>query len=126
MSTDKTITIEATLGDNFKVESKIGGRTLAEAKGVDADRPTPMQYFYISFANCIAAIADTVAAQSDIPDCSLNLTITGDLSDLEPTAVEIAVKMDADLSFEEKKSFLEEVDASLRSISHLTKNKLEQ
>ncbi len=126
MPTNEVITVEVTLGDNFEVESKIGDRQVNVGQPIKGPLLKPIQSFFVSFGSSIASVAGMVADQQGISEGSLKLTISGDLGDLEPSGIEIGIKMNIDMSIEEQKEFLDEIDANLRSITHLKQNKLEQ
>ncbi|MCP4198730.1 MAG: hypothetical protein GY762_16410 [Proteobacteria bacterium] len=125
MSPNEVITVEVALGDGFKVASKIGERSVNVGQPLEEAALKPIHAFFVSFGSSIASVAGMVAEQREISSGSMTFTISGDLSDLEPGSVEIGVKMNVAMPIEEKKDFLDEIDANLRSITHLKKNKLE-
>lgn len=125
MATVKHVRVEAHMGERFKIESRIGNHTVVvdqpkTAGGEDAG-PTPLEYFFLSLAGCVGTIARIAAKQKRIALRSMDVRVDGDL-DVEglmgrnPEApvgfsgVTVTVKMDADLSPEEKEAFLREVD----------------
>ena len=126
MSRNEAITVEVAFGDNFKVASSIGDRTVNVGQPMEQAALKPIEAFFVSFGSSIAAVAGLVAERRGIADGSMTFTIAGDLRDLDPASVEIGVRMNADMSAEEKSEFLEEIDADLRTVTHLKKNKLEQ
>jgi len=122
MSANKNVTVEAVLGDDFRVQCKIGKNAIKEGDGSEQD---PKTYFLVSFGSCIAAIAGIVANDSGISKATLKMTLSGDLGGSELQGLEVGLSMEAEgMSREDKKSFLDEMDANLRSITHLSKNKL--
>ena len=125
MSPNDVITVEVTLGDGFKVASKIGERNVNVGQPLAEAALKPTHAFFVSFGSSIASVAGMVAEQRGIASGSMTFTISGDLSGLEPSSVQIGVKMDVDMAMDDKKDFLDEIDANLRSITHLKKNKLE-
>jgi uncharacterized OsmC-like protein len=125
MAAVKHVVVEARMGERFKIESTIGNHTVIvdqpkTAGGEDAG-PTPLEYFFLSLAGCIATIARIAAKQKRIALRSMDVKVEGDL-DVEglmgrnPAApvgfagITVTVKMDADLSQEEKEAFAHEVD----------------
>ncbi|RPI01534.1 MAG: OsmC family peroxiredoxin [Zetaproteobacteria bacterium] len=113
------------MGERFRIESTIGNHALVvdqprTAGGEDAG-PTPLEYFFLSLAGCIATIARIAAKQKRIALRSMDVTVEGDL-DVEgllgrnPEApvgfsgITATVKMDADMSQQEKEAFVREVD----------------
>jgi len=125
MATIKHVAVEAHMGERFKIESKIGDRTLyvdqPKTGGGEDAGPTPLEYFFLSLAACIATIARIAAKQKRIALRSMDVKVEGDL-DVEGlmgrnpetpvgfTGITVTVKMDADMSPEEKEAFAREVD----------------
>lgn len=126
MAMKKTVVVEATLGEKFHAESRIGKHALLidqppEAGGDDTG-PNPLQYSLLSLAGCISAIGRIVANQKKLPLRSMKITVRGEIDvavllgkSTENRAgfetVEVEVDVDADMSVEEKQAFLDEVDA---------------
>jgi len=121
----KHVTVEAHLGERFKIESTIGSHALIvdqpkTAGGEDAG-PTPLEYFFLSLAGCIGTIARIAAKQKRINLRGMDVKVEGDL-DVEGllgrnphapvgfSGITVTVKMDADMSQEEKEAFAHEVD----------------
>jgi putative redox protein len=88
--------------------------------GTDAG-PTPLEYLFCALAGCIASIARIVAHQQRIQLRGMEVVVEGDLdvdSLLGKTrenrsgfvGVRVRAKIDADLSVEQKREFLKEVD----------------
>ncbi|MFC1671237.1 OsmC family protein [Spirochaetota bacterium] len=130
---EKTLTVEASMGDVFEIKSKIGNHDLiikapnGMDKGVDS-----FEYMFICLAGCVASVAKVIAADRNINANSLKLTVKGNFDadsffdSVEGKAgklVDIIADFDADITTEEKRSFLSEVDASMRSLFHKTQNK---
>ena len=121
----KSVQIKATMGQGFKIESKIRDHTVyidqpKQAGGTDAG-PTPLEYFQFSLAGCIASIARIAAMQQKIDLRSVDVEVDGELNldvllgkNKEDRSgfggLTAKVKIDADLSPEEKKAFLHDVD----------------
>jgi putative redox protein len=125
MATVKHVRVEAHMGERFRIESTIGNHALVvdqpKTAGGDDAGPTPLEYFFLSLAGCIATIARIAAKQKRIALRSMDVTVEGDL-DVEgllgrnPEApvgfsgITATVKMDADMSQQEKEAFVREVD----------------
>jgi uncharacterized OsmC-like protein len=121
----KTVTIETSMEKGFKLVSQLGNHTLyvdqPKANGGTDAGPTPLQYFLLSLGGCISAIARIAANQKKIPLRAVKLTIQGELDTdaLMGTsqdtragfgAITVTAEIDADLTDEEKRTFLAEVD----------------
>ena len=122
----KTMVVEAQMGDGFAMESQMG-KHLARidqpaAMGGTDTGPNPLQYFLLSLGGCIGAIGRIVANQKKLPLRSLTVKIEGELDtdvllgksrDVRPGfgAIRASVAIDADMTAEEKKAFLAEVDS---------------
>jgi uncharacterized OsmC-like protein len=125
VATVKRVVVEAHLGERFKIESTIGNHKLVvdqpKTGGGEDAGPTPLEYFFLSLAGCIGTIARIAAKQKRITLRSMDVKVEGDL-DVEgllgrnPEApvgfsgITVTVKMDADMSQEEKEAFVRDVD----------------
>ncbi len=125
MATVKQVRVEAHMGERFKIESKIGNHALVvdqpKTGGGEDAGPTPLEYFFLSLAGCIATIARIAAKQKRIVLRSMDVTVEGDL-DVEGllgrnaeapvgfSGITVTVRMDADMSQQEKEAFVQEVD----------------
>jgi uncharacterized OsmC-like protein len=89
--------------------------------GGDDAGPTPLEYFFLSLAGCIATIGRIAAKQKRINLRSMDVKVAGELNveglmGRNPDGhsgfdgITVTVKMDADLTREEKEAFLAEVD----------------
>lgn len=125
MATIKQVQVEAHLGDRFKIESRIGNHTLVvdqpKTGGGEDAGPTPLEYFFLSLAGCIGTIARIAAKQKRINLRSMDVKVAGELNveglmgrnPGQPSGfggITVTVKMDADMTKEEKEAFLHEVD----------------
>jgi uncharacterized OsmC-like protein len=125
VATIKQVRVEAHLGERFKIESKIGNHTLIvdqpKMGGGDDAGPTPLEYFFLSLAGCIATIGRIAAKQKRINLRGMDVKVEGDLNveglmGRNPDGrsgfegITVTVKMDADLTKEEKEAFLVELD----------------
>ena len=125
MATIKHMRVEAHMGERFKIESKIGNHTVVvdqpKTGGGEDAGPAPLEYFFLSLAGCIATIARIAARQKRIVLRAMDVTVEGEL-DVEAlmgrnpdahsgfSGITVKVKMDADMTNEEKEAFLHEVD----------------
>jgi len=92
-----------------------------EAMGGKNQGPSPLDYVFISLASCLVTIGKIVASQRKIELRGMEVEVSGELN-LEVlrgqekneragfTSMVANVKIDADMTDEEKKDFLEEVD----------------
>jgi putative redox protein len=126
MATVKHVKVEAHLGERFKIQSTIGNHTLyvdqPKTGGGEDTGPTPLEYLFLSLGGCLATIARIAAKQKRIDLRGLDVTVEGDL-DVEGLmgrnpggrsgfgGITVTVKLDADLTQEQKEAFLHEVDA---------------
>jgi putative redox protein len=122
----KTVKIESVLDAKFKLESSVHGHKVivdqpANAGGTDAG-PTPLDYLLVSLAGCIGTIGRIVAMQKRIALRGMKITVEGDINTDgllgKPTddpvgfkEFRILVDVDADLTAEEKETFVHEMDA---------------
>ena len=125
MATIKHVVVEARMGERFKIESTIGNHTVVvdqpKSGGGDDAGPTPLEYFFLSLAGCFATIARIAAKQKRINLRGMDVKVEGEL-DVEgllgrnPDAqsgfrgITVRAKIDADLTHEQKREFLKEVD----------------
>jgi len=125
MASMKTVTVKATGPDGWLVKTTAGKHEAfidqPEGMGGTDTAPTPLDYIFIALGSCLVTIAKIVAGQNKIDLRGVEVDVSGDL-DLEVlrgqnkedragfTSITANVKIDADISDEEKKEFLEEVD----------------
>ena len=125
MATIKTVKVTATGPDGWLITTKAGAHTAPvdqpEALGGKNEGPSPLDYVFISLASCLITIGKIVASQRKIELRGMEVEVSGDLN-LEVlrgqekneragfTSMVASVKIDADMTDEEKKDFLEEVD----------------
>ncbi len=121
----KTVSINATQLDGFKMETR-AGRHIAivdqpVAGGGTDSGPSPLDYLFISLAGCIVTIGHIIARQRRIPVKKIDVRVEGDIdtdvllgknSDSRAgfSAIRVVTNIDADMSLEEKKNFLHEID----------------
>jgi len=135
MATMKSVEVTAKLNGTFTIESTMGNHMMyvdqPKAAGGDDAGPTPLQYLFLSLAGCIGSLGRIVANQKKLPVRSMEVTVSGDL-DVERlmgkstegragfTGIRATVKIDADMTDEEKLAFLHEVDARCPVSDNLT------
>jgi uncharacterized OsmC-like protein len=126
MSKMKTVSIEAKLGEKFKVEVKAGNHTLyvdqPQAGGGADEGPNPIEYLFTSLAGCIATAARIIAIQKRIKLNGMDMKIEG-VFDTEiilgkskenrpgVTGINVTLNIDSDMTKEEKKAFVEEIES---------------
>ena len=126
MAKMKTVSIEAKLGEKFKVEVKAGNHTLyvdqPQAGGGADEGPNPIEYLFTSLAGCIATAARIIAIQKRIKLNGMDMKIEG-IFDTEiilgkskenrpgVTGINVTLNIDSDMTKEEKKAFVEEIES---------------
>ncbi len=122
----KTVQVEATQLDGFKIEARsrqhvsIVDQTQAGG-GMDAG-PSPLEYLFVSLAGCIITIGHIIAKQRRLPVRNISVKVEGELDTdvlmgkstaVRPgfTAIRVHTKIDADMTQEEKEAYLKEIDA---------------
>ena len=126
MAKMKTVSVEAKLGEKFRVEVKAGNHTLyidqPQAGGGDDGGPNPVEYLFSSLAGCIGTVARIIAKQKRINLRGMDMKIEG-VFDTEVilgkskenrpglTAINVALSIDADMTREEKEAFVEEIES---------------
>ena len=122
----KTVKVESVLDAKFKLESTIHGHRVfvdqpANAGGTDTG-PTPLDYLLIALAGCIGSVGRIVAMQKRIALRGMKITAEGDINVDgllgKPTddpigfkEIRVSADIDADMTAEEKETFIHEVDA---------------
>lgn len=125
MATMKSVKVSATGPDGWVVKTIAGKHeTLVDqptTMGGTDTAPTPLDYIFIALGSCLVTVAKIVAGQKKINLRNVEVEVIGDL-DLEVLrgqnkedragfhSFTANVKIDADLTEEEKKEFLEEID----------------
>lgn len=121
----KKVTVTATLGQSFTVESDMRGHRLfvdqpTNAGGADKG-PTPLEYLFLALGGCIASVGRIVAMQQRLTVRGMEVTVEGDL-DVDFLlgksrdgragfgAIVVRVAIDSDMTEAEKRAFLKEVD----------------
>jgi len=122
----KTVTVEAKLNEKFKIQSNVRGHSEVidqpVAMGGTDEGPTPLEYLFLAVAGCIGSIGRVVAMQKRLNVRGMDITVEGDLNtdgllgkeSSDPVGFKeilMSVKVDGDLSAEEKEAFIHEVDS---------------
>lgn len=122
----KTVKVDAKLQDNFRVEAHMGNHTVIidqpKAGGGEDQGPNPLQVQLLALAGCLGAIGRIVANQEKLDLRGLDISVQGDLDTdflLGQTedgragfsSISATVGVDADMTGEEKREFLEKVDS---------------
>lgn len=122
---DKIVRVESSMGDGFCVRCTAGGHQMLMdqpvAAGGSGMGPSPLEQLFGALAGCIGTIARLVAKQERIELRGMNIAVEGDLNTDgllgKPTddpvgfkEIRILAEIDADLTDEEKESFLHKVD----------------
>ncbi len=122
----KKVCVDAVQLDNFKIETRSRQHVALVDQppaggGTDAG-PTPLEYLFVSLGGCIVTIGTIIAKQRKLPVRKIEAHVEGELdTDVlmgKSTAVragftniKIQVKVDADMTQEEKEAFIHDVDA---------------
>lgn len=125
MAAMKKVEIRAAMGAGLRIECRAGQHTVLidqpkPAGGTDAG-PTPLEYLLCSLAGCIGTIGRIVAHQKKIALHAMEISVSGELDtdvllgkSRESRAgfpgITVRAKIDADLTDEQKREFLKEVD----------------
>ncbi|MEE9369588.1 MAG: OsmC family protein [Pontiella sp.] len=121
----KTVTIESKLNDKFVIETDVRGHKIiidqpANAAGTDTG-PTPLELVLVSLAGCIGTIGRIVAMQKQIALRGMEIRVEADIDTdgllgkpidgrIGFEGFTVSVKVDADMTDEEKEAFIREVD----------------
>jgi uncharacterized OsmC-like protein len=121
----KTVKVTAEGPDGWVVTTHSGKHVSLidqpEAMGGTDAGPSPLSYIFVALAGCLITIAKIAAGQQKIDLRGVEVEVSGDLN-LDVlrgqekneragfTSINVAVKIDADLTKEEKEAFIKEVD----------------
>lgn len=126
MSVNKTVQVDAKLLEGYKIELKARNHTLfidqPEAGGGKNEGANPLEFNLFSLAGCCLTIGQIIAKQKRLDIRGLEARAEGDLNTdvfMGKTnsdqagfqEIRIFLKIDADMSLEEKKAFAEEIEA---------------
>jgi len=125
MASLKTVKVTAEGPDGWVVKTHSGKHISIvdqpEALGGTDSGPTPLDYVFVALGGCLVTVAKIVAGQQKIDLRGVDVEVSGDLN-LDVlrgqekneragfTSITATVKIDADLTKEEKEAFMEEVD----------------
>ena len=125
MAALKKVQVEARMGDKFTIESKIRDHVVyvdqPKSNGGEDTGPTALECLLLCLAGCVASIGRIIANQQKIALRAMTVTVEGEL-DMETLmgksrenragfqGIKVTVKVDADMSLEEKKKFLHDID----------------
>lgn len=125
MSTMKTVQVSMSLGPKFGMEGRVRNHTVRvdqpPTSGGEDTGPTPLEYFFISLAGCLGTLGRIVANQKRLSLRTMEVQIQGPL-DVEILLgksregrtgfqeIKAFVKIDGDMTTDEKREFLREVD----------------
>lgn len=121
----KTVAIESKLGEKFVITTEVRGHKIVidqptNAAGTDTG-PTPLEMLLVSLAGCIGSIGRIIAMQKRLTVRGMNIKVEGDVDTdgLLGKSIEgrigfegfiITVDVDADMTDEEKETFIHELD----------------
>ncbi len=141
MASVKEVEVSATLGPGMRIESRARNHVIPidqpKALGGTDTGPTPLELLFCSLAGCIASIARIAAHQQRLPLRGLEVTVSGSLDvdvllgKASPSragfgGITIKARIDADMTPEQKRAFLHEVDSrcpvsdNLRQLTPIT------
>ncbi len=122
----KTVSIKGIQRDRFRMEIAAGNHTLVVDQpgpmGGDDGGPNPLEYELVSLAGCIGAIGRIIANQRKMDVRGFAVEIQGDM-DTDALlgmktdqragfrSIRVTVDIDADMTEEEKRAFLMEIDS---------------
>lgn len=121
----KTVEVSATGPEKWVVKTQAGDHTIIidqpESMGGENKGPSPLDFVFVALAGCMVTISKIVANQRKIDLRGVEVKVNGDINlavlrgqEKEDRAgfqnINVEMKIDADLTTEEKKEFIEEVD----------------
>jgi len=122
----KKIEVSARLVEDFKIASKIRDHQVIIDQpplgGGKNEGPSPLEFACLSLAACVITVAQIIARQKQIVLRNIEARVEAEIDpdvymgknkDLRPGFIsyKVLTKIDADLSSEEKKAFLQEIDS---------------
>ncbi len=121
----KRVNVSMEMGEGFRIDSRIRNHELAidqpPAGGGRDEGPSPLEYLFLSLGGCFCTIGRIIANQRRIELRGMKVRVEGELDtsallgqSSERRAgyksIRVVAWIDADMSYEEKLSFLKEVD----------------
>lgn len=125
MATNKIVTLSATGEDGWVVNAKVGRHSVIidqpESFGGSDQGPSPLDFVFVALASCLITIGKMVAMQRRIDLRGMQVEISGEVNldvlrgkDTSERSgyksIQADIRIDADLSDEEKKEFIAEID----------------
>jgi uncharacterized OsmC-like protein len=132
---EQTVKVTGELSGNFKFDAEAGEYTAVvdqpKGAGGDGAGPNPLQYLFLSLGGCVATIARMTAKRQRVELRGVEVEIEGDIDTDFLTGktdegragfkeIRVHTKLDTDLSEEDEKAFLEEVDRRCPISDNLT------
>ncbi|CAM3788448.1 OsmC family protein [Parendozoicomonas haliclonae] len=126
MAVSKVVSVTCEMGDTFRIDGQLGNHKLVidqpKAAGGQDEGPTPLDYFLFSLGGCVASIGRIVAMQQKINLRGMKVSVEAGMNPAglmgKPTDdrvgfqnFEVKAEIDADMTEEEKKAFLDLVCA---------------
>ncbi len=121
----KTVKLNAILGEGYRVDLKAGNHTMIidqpVAGGGKDEGPSPLAVFLFALGGCLATIAKIKAKQERIDLRGFDVDVEGDIDTAYLmgkttegragfTEIRVSIKIDADMTDEEKQAFFAAVD----------------
>ena len=125
MPSMKTVKVTANGPDGWVVTTHAGKHVSLidqpEAMGGTDSGPSPLDYIFVALGGCLVTIAKIVAGQKKIDLRGVEVDVSGDINlavlrgqEKDQRAgfqnINVAIKVDADMTKEEKEAFVKEVD----------------
>jgi len=125
MATIKTVKVTGKGPDNWLITTQAGKHTVLidqpESLGGADQAPSPLDYVFVALGSCFITIGKLVAMQRKVNLRGMEVEISGDLNldvlrgkELNEragfTGIVVNLKIDADLSENEKREFAEEIE----------------
>jgi len=125
MASMKTVKVTARGPDNWLITTQAGKHTALvdqpESLGGNDQGPSPLDYVFVALAGCFITVGKIIAGQKRINLRGMEVEISGDINldvlrgkdDTQRAGFQkiiVNLKVDADLSDEEKRQFAEEID----------------
>jgi len=122
---NKIVSVDAVLVEGYKIEVRSRQHVSIVDQppaggGTDAG-PTPLEYLFVSLAGCFATIGQIIVKQRRLTVRGIEVHVEGDLDtdvlmgkrdDVRAgfTGVRVTIKVDADMTQEEKERFVHDID----------------
>ncbi len=125
MASNKTIKLSASGPDGWVIESRVGKHTVIidqpESFGGSDQGPSALDFVFVALAGCLITIGKIVAMQQRINLRGMEVEVSGEVNldvlrgkDASERSgyknIQVDIRVDADLSEEEKRKFITEID----------------